>query len=478
MILLSLALSLHASAGKIAVMKGELWIERSGTTLPGSVGASLEEKDVIHLGEASRAQILFVDKTIISLGPKSRFTIQAYNADQAAPKAEFGIVQGTFRAITGQIGKIQPNAFKLSTRTSTIGIRGTQFMGEVGRTERIACTQGRIFVETNLGEVEVMAGYITRLQPDQAPTQPETYTRDEINELSERVDSQGEVLRPEESTPPPTAETEQTLQETDPAPASDEDEAQTGDTVPEPVTASVDDTTNTDVILEVADVLGIDTESYTEEEIVTLTQIIADQELTEKILSGEIDPNTLLSTPDTGSDLPAGRQVLTVEAFDAVNYGFWILESAPEAYAVSDILDVWVSGTLTAATTIETYMQDPTATASYSGSSVGVITSGGISEEAAGSIGLTIDFADVANPVSGSISLTSTNPDTALSAVELTVGSATLDPGGFTLGFSNADGSGSGAFYGTDAQQIGGTFDATNIDGTDTSAFGAFGGEQ
>ncbi len=493
--------ALHAAVGRIAAMMGEVGIERNGKLITGTVGLGLETKDIILVGSRSRTQIIFADKTVISLGQKSRFTIDAYQQG-ANPKAEFGIVEGAFRTITGKIGKIAPDAFKVKTKVATIGIRGTQFMGEIGETEQIACTQGAITVETPNGMVDVSAGQITRLLPSAPPARPARYSRDEINILSEQVDDEGEILRIEEI--PPT----QMNPEADPEPApaapeekataeeSAEGETETAETTgkiitllePDPIpqepavveetttviATAVDDGTITQTIEEIADILGIDPENYTEEEFNRILQVIIDNDLAERILNGEIDLDSLNTIPATGSTIPTASYVLIDDVYASnVNYGFWLLSGASaEDYTVAQITGALVSGVKTPESVISNYISN-SATASYSGSSIGVITSGGVSEQATGGVNLNIDFANVANPVSGDISLSSESFTTGL-----TVNSGTLAPSGFTLGFGNADGSGTGAFYGTGGQEIGGTFDATNIDGTGTSAFGAFVGAQ
>lgn len=89
------------------------------------------------------------DKTIITIGQKSHLNIIDYLYDEKKPKeskAEFQFLKGSFKSITGAIGKINKERFKLKTKSSTIGIRGTTVIADIGEIEVILCTEGAIEV--------------------------------------------------------------------------------------------------------------------------------------------------------------------------------------------------------------------------------------------------------------------------------------------------------------------------------------------
>jgi len=66
---------------------------------------------------------------------------------------------GFFKIVTGKIGKIAPERFKVKTKAATIGIRGTQFMASVqDEHETIACSKGALVVETQTKTFELPAG--------------------------------------------------------------------------------------------------------------------------------------------------------------------------------------------------------------------------------------------------------------------------------------------------------------------------------
>jgi len=172
--------TLFANIGKISALSGEVNISRDSKTIPATIGFELQEKDKIATSSNARAQLLFNDKTIISLGKNSTFDIEEYFYDIQKPtqtKASFKVAKGIFKTITGQIGKVNPNKFTLKTRSASIGIRGTIFFGDIPpeptQPEILSCSDGIIEVFTPAGIQQVGANQFTTVKPNQAPTPPQ-----------------------------------------------------------------------------------------------------------------------------------------------------------------------------------------------------------------------------------------------------------------------------------------------------------------
>jgi len=176
---LLLSTTAWANVGKVALLKGEAVAMRNAQTITLQNGSIIEEKDAIKTGKEAQIQLLFEDKTVITLGSESEFAIAEYLNDATNPKAKFQFNQGTFKTITGNIGKIAPANFSLETKTSTIGIRGTIIKGNVGDDgDVIACLRGRIVVVSrDTGKmVEVPAGQFTIVKPSESPSAPKETT--------------------------------------------------------------------------------------------------------------------------------------------------------------------------------------------------------------------------------------------------------------------------------------------------------------
>jgi hypothetical protein len=77
-------------------------------------------------------EILFKDHSVFSQGPDSRTVLDeyVYATEPSASKMLLKLGTGTFRYVTGEIVKQNPDAFALETPTTTIGIRGTEVFAE------------------------------------------------------------------------------------------------------------------------------------------------------------------------------------------------------------------------------------------------------------------------------------------------------------------------------------------------------------
>lgn len=184
------SLSLFASVGKISALNGKIIVDREQKQLEASIGFLLEEKDLVISDDKSKAQITMNDGTVLSIGKSSKLNINEYIFDQNSPensKANFQFVEGTFKSITGAIGKIAPERFKLETKSASIGIRGTIV---VGSQKMIACTHGKITV-TSAGVTRFLnAGMMTNTETGKAPTLPTQIQGNLVTEIEGEENSQ------------------------------------------------------------------------------------------------------------------------------------------------------------------------------------------------------------------------------------------------------------------------------------------------
>jgi len=175
-----LPLSLLANIGSIVSYKGDVSVMRGDKTLiVTQKGFTIEEKDVINASKKSRAQIRFKDQTVITVGANSVLKVEQFlfgNAQNS--KAEFGMLKGAFRSITGKIGKMSPKKFNLKTPTATIGIRGSQGITVVGdqETEHFT-TEGLYLMALNPSSVTVASNHLT------TPLNQHTISDIQTNEL-------------------------------------------------------------------------------------------------------------------------------------------------------------------------------------------------------------------------------------------------------------------------------------------------------
>ncbi len=180
------ALLLFAKVGVVSALNGEAQILRDDSNIGVEIGSEIEEKDVIKTFEATTLQLLFDDETVITVGKNSEFKIEEYLFDESEnSNAKFGASKGFFKAITGKIGKVSPDKFKIKTKNATIGIRGTHILGSIeDDMEKIACTNGAIFLDVNGVVFDVVQGQMTTISSLGIPSTPRDITAEDFNNFN------------------------------------------------------------------------------------------------------------------------------------------------------------------------------------------------------------------------------------------------------------------------------------------------------
>jgi hypothetical protein len=137
-LMMALALGAAASAaavdiGQIKTAKGQVSIEREGRTLPGEVGSRLQPSDVLKTGADGSVGITMGDDTLLSAGPNSILTLDKYAFDSTTSQGqlETTLQKGSLAVISGRIAKQSPDAMKVRTPASVLGVRGTEFVVSV-----------------------------------------------------------------------------------------------------------------------------------------------------------------------------------------------------------------------------------------------------------------------------------------------------------------------------------------------------------
>lgn len=130
MLLLLTVSSAFAAAGKIQFVAGVAKIINDKKTERAAVkGAAVEQGDSIVTGTNGSVQVALADGGLLAVRPNTQMRIDAYvysgKADDDNNKSFFSLAKGTFRSITGVIGQSHRQAYKVSTPTATMGIRGT-----------------------------------------------------------------------------------------------------------------------------------------------------------------------------------------------------------------------------------------------------------------------------------------------------------------------------------------------------------------
>ena len=118
------------AAGTVIFALGEVAVTRAGRDLPLSLGDPVQVGDVVSTGEASSAQLRFADRSVVALRSKSRFEVTEFQftgSDDGSSNLAFRLLRGGIRTLSGLIGSVRPERYRVRTLQATIGIRGTMY---------------------------------------------------------------------------------------------------------------------------------------------------------------------------------------------------------------------------------------------------------------------------------------------------------------------------------------------------------------
>ena len=120
-------------AGMVKTVVGEARLQHQGTWTSPQPGMLLMEADRLETGRNGHVGFILTDGTVITLGPKSEFRIDAYAFEPEANSFDFSFYmeKGTAIYNTGKIGRLSPESVNIQTPRATVGIRGTRFIVEV-----------------------------------------------------------------------------------------------------------------------------------------------------------------------------------------------------------------------------------------------------------------------------------------------------------------------------------------------------------
>ena len=156
------------AAGKIDLVEGAMTITGADRRRRAvKLGDLLYEGDAIVTAADGELHAEMTDGGVIAVRPNTQLRITKYQANGAATDTSvFSLLKGSFRSITGWIGKNNPSGYQVRTPTATVGVRGTDHEplvipqgareGEPGTYDRV--NAGGSFISGKTGRVDVAPG--------------------------------------------------------------------------------------------------------------------------------------------------------------------------------------------------------------------------------------------------------------------------------------------------------------------------------
>lgn len=128
------ALAQSEEAGLVKSVKGQVSIERAGSTTAAKPGSKVYANDRMVTAADGSAGIALKDNTLLTVGPNSNMSLDRFAFDSTTHQGalEASIRKGTLSVVSGKIAKASPEAVQFRTPNSILGVRGTEFIIEAG----------------------------------------------------------------------------------------------------------------------------------------------------------------------------------------------------------------------------------------------------------------------------------------------------------------------------------------------------------
>ncbi len=150
-------------SGRIVFLRGSVAAtDSNGVTRQLKRDDRIFAGDTLESGPKGLAQIVFPDSSMLYIKPDSTVEVEQFRYDKDNPEndeAVVNLVKGGLRALTGAIGKRNPDKVKFKNRMATIGIRGTAI--ELGE-NNVVFDFGHGLMENESGAMPVKSGESAR----------------------------------------------------------------------------------------------------------------------------------------------------------------------------------------------------------------------------------------------------------------------------------------------------------------------------
>jgi hypothetical protein len=147
------ALAGAPAVGKVVAIKGTASIGHSGAQVKAQVRGEIFASDTVRTGAGSRAKLLFIDDSVLTLSENSTLVVQEFIDGQGKQgRSIYNLLDGKLRSVVGK------TKFEVRTPTAVAAARGTVIFFEVGKLNnesysRIICLEGKVEVQNVLNSV-------------------------------------------------------------------------------------------------------------------------------------------------------------------------------------------------------------------------------------------------------------------------------------------------------------------------------------
>src|SRR3990172_1368495 len=182
--------------GKVSLLEGSVDILRKGKTTAemAEINIPVNIGDIIRTKSNSKAEIKFIDDSIIRIAEKSRMEIKEYLFEKggAKRKGTIGLLRGKIRSIVSKVVS-QQHDYNIVTKTAVAGVRATDFFViSQPLSTQIIVKEGIVAVKNIspkiVGEVLVKMNQMTNVVQNTPPPPPVSVRAEDMKGLTEATE--------------------------------------------------------------------------------------------------------------------------------------------------------------------------------------------------------------------------------------------------------------------------------------------------
>ena len=179
--------------GTVVAVRNKATIERDKKETSAKVKDTVFLKDTIATMKASKAKMLFIDDSVLTMGENSKMIIKdfVYSKDKEG-KSIFNLLDGKMRSVVGR------SNFEVHTHTVVAAARGTVILFETGMRDgraftTVICLEGEVSIvnadPSVSGTVSLTPGLTVTMFTGEAPPAPASASPAEIDRIRRDTDT-------------------------------------------------------------------------------------------------------------------------------------------------------------------------------------------------------------------------------------------------------------------------------------------------
>jgi hypothetical protein len=190
------ALSLAAAVGHFAEVRVTVDLSKQGRPppKPARIREKVEPQDAVRTDDSGKAQIKFIDDSLLTIAPRSQVIIDNYVfvPSKKYRQASLSFFRGFSHILLGYVTQVEQPDFIVNTYTAVLGSRGTGWftITETNFTD-VFCENGELSIKSkNLPNMVPVRGYqATRVWQGKPPLPPMPITSADLAFLKRLLDT-------------------------------------------------------------------------------------------------------------------------------------------------------------------------------------------------------------------------------------------------------------------------------------------------